>query len=613
MELYKRTVGYEEIGRTNMLVVTATTLHFPIFLKQSFEDIGIYTDIENPIYEVIDLSGIWDTRNDGTNQKPCLTLNNCDVSIVETPITFFNANNGALSATISSCSGPQTYGWTGPNGFTSSNLYINNLSPGNYTLKIADGNCDITYKSYFLQQPQGLSLDLLTTNSQFNATIGCNGSASVTPQGGQPPYQYLWYSGTPSNVLAGPDFVTTGLTNLCAGVYNVQITDASNTIVSAIFSITEPSSVSGTVVTTGNIDCFGGANGLIVLSASGGIASTGYTYVLSGPTPSTNTNGTFTNLLAGNYTAQIYDSVGGSVVLPIITITQPISITSSAIPTPVTCFGLNDGSITINPIGGNGTYNVDLVRTSTPIGTITSVTIPSGSYSFNNLQAGNYSITITDSSGCSAPTINLTITQQPNFTISTPILPTYNGYNLMCFDDSTGVTFTTLYTSGPFTSTIIPTPPNTIKYYLNGVLVSTCVGGGCVVSSVSTQALINLSGGTNVVTAVDLAGCSATTIVEVTRPLTPLSIEYGVINADDETCGTVTVPISTPICSPCGCGNCRQGVIDINGGVAPYTISWSDGSTLLTSNSHCEGTIITVTVTDANGCVVGPTNITLSP
>ena len=70
MEIYKRKVGYEDFGRTENLTVTATTLYFPFFLKSNFEDVGIYTDTENPTFEVVDLSGIWDqTTSNIVNQN----------------------------------------------------------------------------------------------------------------------------------------------------------------------------------------------------------------------------------------------------------------------------------------------------------------------------------------------------------------------------------------------------------------------------------------------------------------------------------------------------------------------------------------------------------------
>ena len=45
MEIIKRKIGYQDLGVTPNLTFTATTFYFPIFLTQSYEDIGIYTDV----------------------------------------------------------------------------------------------------------------------------------------------------------------------------------------------------------------------------------------------------------------------------------------------------------------------------------------------------------------------------------------------------------------------------------------------------------------------------------------------------------------------------------------------------------------------------------------
>jgi len=114
--------------------------------------------------------------------------------------------------------------------------------------------------------------------------------------------------------------------------------------------------------------------------------------------------------------------------------------------------------------------------------------------------------------------------------------------------------------------------------------------------------LLSLSAGTNYVTTVDKFGCSATTTVNLSIPA-PLSIlDIGII---DSTTGTT--------CTGCTINDCRQAIINIVGGVTPYSILWNDGGTLITSNSYCIGTVLTVTITDANGCVLGPQNITLTP
>ena len=590
MEVYKRQYGYEDFGRTNTLVITATTLNFPFFLKQSFEDMGIYTDTENPVFEVIDLKGIWNTSNDGSGQKPCLNLNNCSVAITETPISFFGNNNGGLSAVVSTCPTPQTVQWSGPNGYTSTNLNISGLISGNYSLKITDASCDVTYVSYFLQQPQGLSFNVSTTNSQVNDVNGtCNGSASVNVQGGQPPYTYSWYSGTTS-------FGTTsGLTNLCAGLYTVMITDASGTIVSSIFNITEPSVLSGSVITTTNIDCNGGSTGSITVLGLGGYLTTGYTYNMTGPVTASNTTGNFINLPAGSYTIQISDNAVSTFNLPV-TLTQPLTVSSSlSVPSSsiIGCFGSASGSLTVYPTGGNGIYTVQLVQTAPTFGLINTSSI--APYTFTDLDVGNYTVNIWDSTNCYATPATFTFTQRPLFNLSYTQPTPVNGYDITCFGDTVVVPFVAIHTTGPFTSPIVS---SLIKYYVDGVLSATCT-----TSPPSCGVNLNLTAGVHDVVAVDASNCSATTIVTLTQPAMPLSITHGVIMAEDVTC--------FPLCGLAG--TCRQGIIDINGGVAPYTIVWSDGSVLLTSDTHCLGSVVTVTVTDDNGCIVGPTNISLAP
>ena len=75
MEIYKRKVGYEDLNyriidsalplTASTYLLTATTLYFPVMLTQNFEDIGLYTDTENPVYEIVDFSGVWNLSNTG--------------------------------------------------------------------------------------------------------------------------------------------------------------------------------------------------------------------------------------------------------------------------------------------------------------------------------------------------------------------------------------------------------------------------------------------------------------------------------------------------------------------------------------------------------------------
>ncbi len=600
MEYIRKKVGYEDFGRTTNLVVTSTTLNFQIMLKQDFEDIGIYTDVENPVYEIIDLSGLWNTTNSGSGQKPCLTLNNCTASISSTPISYFGGSDGTISATINpGCPGPYTYSWTGPNGFTSNSLSISGLKTGNYTLKITDGNCDFSYVSYYLQQPQALYVNMQSQGSTTNATVGCNGTASITPSGGQPPYTYTWYSFTPpaytaTTVVAGPSTTITGLTGLCAGVYSAQVTDSAvpPVTISTVFTITQPSAVSGSVVTTGNIDCNGGNTGTIILTANGGNAFSGYTYILTGPTGVTNNTGTFINLPAGTYNTTIYDSVGNFTTVGPTVLSQPSSVSFTSSKTNVTCYGNSNGSILFTPGGGTPPYAVNIQKNSVPL---TSLSL-TGPYSLTNLNVGTYSATITDANGCTGPSTSQVMYQRPVFNLTVPSFSTTNGYNIPCFGGSITGTFSVYYTTD---GTTIPgfTTTYPMSFYRDNVLVGTVF---------STSTNITLTAGTHTIRVVDPAGCSVESEVTITQPAMPLSIVGGI-----DYIGGVTG------CTSCGTSECRQGIVNVNGGVGPYTITWTMTPTIgaplswgsgITSNRYCATeasyTSLNVLVTDANGCTV---------
>jgi hypothetical protein len=210
---------------------------------------------------------------------------------------------------------------------------------------------------------------------------------------------------------------------------------------------------------------------------------------------------------------------------------------------------------------------------------------------------------MTDTSGCPGPTTNIQLTRPPLLSNSVTLPPTVNGYNIPCVNGSITVSADSFYTTGTYVPGYPTIPTNFHKYYVNDILQTQCTTSGCSYgpSNSSSLVLLTLSAGSNTIITVDKFGCSASTTVEISEP-TQLSIQdIGIIDSTpDGTC-------------LCGLTDCRQAIINIIGGVGPYSISWSDGSTLITSNSHCVGTVLTVTITDANGCVLGPQNITLTP
>ncbi|HTA27309.1 MAG TPA: choice-of-anchor tandem repeat GloVer-containing protein, partial [Bacteroidia bacterium] len=105
----------------------------------------------------------------------------------------------------------------------------------------------------------------------------------------------------------------------------------------------------------------------------------------------------------------------------------------------------------------------------------------------------------------------------------------------------------------------------------------------------TTATASGLSGGSYTVTVTDLNTCVATASVTITEPAAALAV-------------------STSITSQVSCGGYSNGNVtaNVSGGISPYTYSWSNGSSTV-STSNPTGAILitgsyTVTVTDANSC-----------
>ena len=449
---------------------------------------------------------------------------------------------------------------------------------------------------------------LSATQSQTNACNGVNnGTATVTPSGGKSPYTYAWSNGSTAATITG----------LMPSNYSVNITDSEGTTTSKIFTIGQDSAIQGGISVT-TVSCFGGNNGAIDLTPTGGSGS--YTYNWGGGITTQDRTG----LVAGTYSVTITDSNNCSLTISNIAVGQPAAaVSGTTAPTNVACNGGNTGAINLTPTGGTGPYTFlwnDGITTEDRTG----------------LTAGAYSVTITDSKGCSATISNIPVTQPP--ALSGSIVPTH----VACFGGNTGAinltpsggvgpyTFAwsdgpttedrTGLTAGTYTVTITDSnscsktlPSFTINQpsALGGTTVVTnasCFGGsnGAInltptggagpytfnwVGGASTEDRNGLPAGTYAVTITDANGCTATiSNIAVGQPAAPLD-------------GAVSV---TPIL----CNGSNTGAINLtpSGGTSPYTFDWGGGVTTEDRTGLAAGTY-SVTITDGHGCTKTISNI----
>jgi hypothetical protein len=135
------------------------------------------------------------------------------VSLVPSQTSCSNFYNGSIVSTVSGGTPPYNYSWTGPNGYSSAQQNIFNLSPGVYNITVTDNNqCTKTAATYVSSPPP------ITVSGTVTPTI-CNsntGSIVLTVAGVNPPYTYLWNDGV----------TTQNRTGLPSGTYSVTVTDS---------------------------------------------------------------------------------------------------------------------------------------------------------------------------------------------------------------------------------------------------------------------------------------------------------------------------------------------------------------------------------------------------
>ena len=228
---------------------------------------------------------------------------------------------------------------------------------------------------------------LSASSAQINPSCNgqCTGSATVTPSGGLTPYTYVWTPGGQT---------TDNITGLCAGSYTCTVTDAGNSTVSVVVTISQPAVLSLSETHT-NILCSGQCTGAVNLTATGGTSP--YSY-----------GGQTTNLCAGTYTFTTTDSKGCADTITAV-ITQPGPIIANASASPGSyCIG-GCTNLGISASGGSPGYTYLWLP-----GNITGQN-PNVCPTVNT----TYTCTVTDANSCTqTSTVTVTVNSIPAVSVS---------------------------------------------------------------------------------------------------------------------------------------------------------------------------------------------------
>ncbi|MEI6123548.1 MAG: gliding motility-associated C-terminal domain-containing protein [Bacteroidota bacterium] len=315
----------------------------------------------------------------------CTGSNTVTVTVNPIPTSNFTATSPicSLGNSVITYNGDglptATYNWNFDGGTATPSGGLQNYTvhwptAGTYhiTLAVTQNNCTSTITS------QTLIISNVTLNASTTANVSCygfaNGTATVAATNGIAPYSYQW------NTIPNQNTQTAG--NLAPGTYIVTVTDSVLCSKTDTVVITQPSVLNAQMSAIHRVACFGGNNGSASVSVSGGTLP--YTYTWSGGTSAGNS---VTSLSFGNYTVTLTDNHGCDTTISF-TINQPPLLALSLAETNETCINNCNGSITATVNGGTLPYTYHWNN----LGSTTNA--------INNLCAGNYSITITDSNNC---------------------------------------------------------------------------------------------------------------------------------------------------------------------------------------------------------------------
>ena len=439
-------------------------------------------------------------------------------TFISSSVLCFGDSSGTVNLNVSGGTSPYSYSWS--NNQSTQNL--DSLPTGTYIYIVTDSNGCVLSDSIDVLQPLA-PLSLSANIVDVLCFSGNNGSISTNVSGGTSPYTYQWNTSEITDSIGG----------LIAGIYTLQVLDSNLCSLDTSFSISEPISPLSLSAISSPVLCFGGNDGSIDLSVSGGTIT--YTYLWN----NSEITQDISNLQVGSYQVQVIDGNGclDSLTVSVSQPANPLSISETH--TDVLCFGGNDGSIDITISGGTAPY-------------FYSWSNGASIEDINNLAAGSYAVTVTDSNNCSE-TLTIIVSQPASALSLGTIIQ-----DVSCFGGDNGEI--NLIVSGG-------TNPYTYVWS-NGS---------------TNEDITNLVSGIYSVNVTDTNGCSISGSYSVGQPISELSLVESHVNVL--------------------CFGDSTGSIDINttGGTSPYTYLWNNGATTEDIINLSSGTY-SVTVTDSLGC-----------
>jgi len=452
-------------------------------------------------------------------------------------------------------------------------------------------------------------MELVLTAEDILCYGANNGKLTAEVQNGRPPYVYEWSNGAEVNAMETANMQV----GLKPGTHYVRVIDANGCSVFASAEITQPDAPLSLSAALTHPKCFGSSTGSIETEVSGGTPPYNYAWSTGQTSPN------IYDLPAGEYILTLTDD-NGCIITETFTLTQPDALLAEISSGDVLCKGDNTGFISAEISGGIKPYTYNWSNGHTE-------------KSHDRLTAGTYNITISDANACeitetveiAEPSENLSLTESIS--------------DVKCYGNSDGeIDINPSGGTSPYSYTWYDAESNVLSE-TGSVLTKAAAGNyrvevtddnGCVQTSElivnQPQALshnfevedvlckglsegqitIHLEGGTAPYSYLWSEGSETQSISDVPAG------DYSVRLTDDNNCES---EFSTKVEEPQKEFTVQTEVTDVlcygettgsieakpEGGVSPYSFSWSNGSSSQKLSNISAGSY-TLTAQDDNGC-----------
>jgi len=495
---------------------------------------GLFSNLSSAVYDVII------TDNNGCQASGVENVGNIGGPSIDNAIvvdeTCLGNSDGSIDVNmVSGGSGTYDYSWDiVPDPTVAS---VTNLPPGTYTITVTDqvSGCSVQAVYDIVAGPICCNIVIDTLSTTAPTCGQSDGEIIATAVGGTGVYSF--------SINNGP-FVASGtFSSLSSGSYEIVVTDdlgvCSDTIDVQLSDLGSPSI---DLVSSVDVLCFGGLDGEIDITASGGTGVLDYEITDGAAFTDNNGTGSFIGIVAGTYTITVTDQ-NNCQVIDNIQIFEPTEVQADIVTLNIDCFGGLTGEIDITGSGGTPGYSYSIDNGLTWI----------ANGSFTGLGAQNYDVLVQDANGCLSNGAVVSIVEPSQLVAD--VLVT----NESCFGDCDG----TLSWAGAG-----GTPTYSFAY--SGINASGATVNG-------------LCPGTINYTLTDSRGCSINGSIDI---IPAIELVPGAIVVTDDGCtdecdGTITLDSNTGV------------QYTLNGVMSPAG-NFTD---------LCSG-FYTITIEDANGCSV---------